>query len=252
MQQTMLALKVPAILGAFLRSPLSRFYINPFIKKNGIDMTGFEGVSFRTFNDFFTRKKSVTFESDPNALISTADGLLSAYDIREGSTFHVKGFDYSVEDLLPGFDNPEIFTGGTCLVFRLRPIDYHRYIYIDSGSIDMNHFVPGSLHSVQPSALEHYRVYTKNRRSWTILHTKNFSDLAQIEVGAFSVGGIVNHDDKADFEKGAEKGFFDLHGSTIVILLQAGQAELLPEFKKAFAEEVPVRIGQKIGQKIEK
>ncbi|MBO6131397.1 MAG: phosphatidylserine decarboxylase [Treponema sp.] len=248
LQSAFLALRIPALLGIYLRSPLSAWYIKPFVKKNNIDLSDFAGVKFRTFNDFFTRKKDISFDKTPGTLISTADGLLSAYKIEENSTFRVKGFDYSIRDLLPGYQDTKAFTGGTCLVFRLRPIDYHRYIFVDSGRLEKNHFVKGSLHSVQPSALERYRVYTKNRRSWVILHTDHFGDAAQIEVGAFSVGGIINHLQDASFEKGQEKGFFDLHGSTIVLLLQKDKATLLPEYQDAFTREVPVRIGAAIAK----
>ncbi|MBQ1591392.1 MAG: phosphatidylserine decarboxylase, partial [Treponema sp.] len=76
----------------------------------------------------------------------------------------------------------------------------------------------------------------------------HFGDAAQIEVGAFSVGGIINHLQDASFEKGQEKGYFDLHGSTIVLLLQKDRATLLPEYQDAFTKEVPVRIGSAIAK----
>ncbi|MBQ5434254.1 MAG: phosphatidylserine decarboxylase, partial [Treponema sp.] len=114
LQNAFLALKIPALLGLYLRSPLSAWYVKPFVKKNTIDLSDFEGVKFRTFNDFFTRKKDLSFDKTPGTLISTADGLLSAYKIEENSTFRVKGFDYSVGDLLPGYQDTKAFTGGTC------------------------------------------------------------------------------------------------------------------------------------------
>ena len=114
-------------------------------------------------------------------------------------------------------------------MFRLAATDYHRYCYIDSGSLEKNHFIKGRLYSVQPAACENYRVYTKNRRSWTILHTDHFGDVAQIEVGAFSVGGICNHHEDYRCRKGEEKGYFDLHGSTIVLLFKKGAVKLNDE-----------------------
>ena len=83
-----LALRVPKLLGVVLRSPFSRFYINSFVKKNGIDMTGFEGVKFKSFNDFFTRKRDITFDSDENHFISPADSLLSVYEITEDANHY--------------------------------------------------------------------------------------------------------------------------------------------------------------------
>ncbi|MBQ9281903.1 MAG: phosphatidylserine decarboxylase [Treponema sp.] len=253
-----LKLHVPALLGCILRSPVSRFYIPSFIKKNGIDMSDFKDVKFKSFNDFFTRKKEISFDSEPNHLISPADSLLSVYKITEDSKFHIKGFDYTLTDFFEpsrfNIENNNIeksFIGGLCLVFRLCATDYHRYCYVDSGTQNGNHFIQGSLYSVQPLAAENFRLYTKNRRSWTILNTENFGTIAQIEIGAFSVGGIQNHYDEASFKKGEEKGYFDLHGSTIVLLLQKDSVKLLDEIKKVTdsGEEYRVKIGDCVATK---
>lgn len=246
-----LAIKIPALLGLLLRSPLSHFYIKKFIKKNNIDMTPWQGKKFCSFNDFFTRKKEITFDSNASHLISPADSSLSVYSITPESTFHIKGADYSMHDFFQCDDFNEKFNGGLCLVFRLAATDYHRYCYIDDGSIGENHFIKGKLYSVQPLPLEKYRVFTKNRRTWAIMQTANFGTVAQIEVGAFSVGGIQNHDSNASFKKGQEKGYFDLHGSTIVLLFEKDKVELLEEVIKATqgGEEFRVKCGQYIGNK---
>ena len=99
--------------------------------------------------------------------------------------------------------------------------------------------------------LRTFKVYTKNRRSWTILHTDNFGDVAQIEVGAFSVGGIKNHHENYSFKKGEEKGYFDLHGSTIVLLFEKDRILLDEEICKITqgGQEYKVCYGQKIGVK---
>lgn len=254
-----LALKVPKLLGAVLRSPVSRFYIPSFVKKNGIDMTGFENAKFKSFNDFFTRKKEIAFDSEATHLISPADSLLSVYDITEDAKFHIKGFDYTIEDFfeperfgMSKEETTELFKGGLCLVFRLCATDYHRYCYVDSGSQNGNHFIQGSLYSVQPLAAENFRLYTKNRRSWTIMSTENFGKIAQIEVGAFSVGGIQNHYETEAFKKGEEKGYFDLHGSTIVLLLQKDSIKLREEITKitSTGSEYRVKIGDWVASKL--
>lgn len=266
----MLYTKIPKLLGDFLRSPASKFYIKHFIKKNHIDMSEFKDSDFKSFNDFFTRKKNISFDPEPAHLISPADSLLSVYEIKENSSFHIKGYDYTLEDF---FGLNEIkegngknleaekdkirrlaqkFADGKCLVFRLCASDYHRYCYIDDGFQTENNFIPGSLYSVQPAALESYKVFTKNRRSWTILETKNFGDIAQIEIGAFSVGGIINPHENYIFSKGEEKGYFDLHGSTIVLLTEKERIELSAEIleKLQNAIEAKVKIGQKIATRI--
>lgn len=247
-----LFLQVPKIMGAFLRSPLSKFFIKGFVKKNNIDMSAFAGVKFKSFNDFFTRKdNSRKPELSPETLISPCDSALSVFNIEENSTFKIKGFDYTLKDFFETDEFDKTFSGGNALIFRLAATDYHRYCYIDSGSLEKNHFLKGRLYSVQPVCCRTFKVYTKNRRSWTILHTQNFGDVAQVEVGAFSVGGIKNHHENYSFSKGEEKGYFDLHGSTIVMLFRKNTIKLDEEIlaQTANGKETTVKYGQPIGKK---
>lgn len=247
-----LFLQVPKIMGAFLRSPLSKFFIKGFVKKNNIDMSAFVGVKFKSFNDFFTRKdNSRKPELSPEILISPCDSALSVFNIEENSTFKIKGFDYTLKDFFETDEFDKTFSGGNALIFRLAATDYHRYCYIDSGSLEKNHFLKGKLYSVQPVCCRTFKVYTKNRRSWTILHTQNFGDVAQVEVGAFSVGGIKNHHENYSFSKGEEKGYFDLHGSTIVMLFRKNTIKLDEEIlaQTANGKETIVKYGQPIGKK---
>ncbi len=247
-----LFLQVPKIMGAFLRSPLSKFFIKGFVKKNNIDMSAFTGVKFKSFNDFFTRKdNSRKPDLSSENLISPCDSALSVFNIEENSTFKIKGFDYTLKDFFETDEFDKTFSGGNALIFRLAATDYHRYCYIDSGSLEKNHFLKGKLYSVQPVCCWTFKVYTKNRRSWTILHTQNFGDVAQVEVGAFSVGGIKNHHENYSFSKGEEKGYFDLHGSTIVMLFRKNTIKLDEEIlaQTANGKETIVKYGQPIGKK---
>ncbi|WP_277291909.1 phosphatidylserine decarboxylase [Treponema berlinense] len=247
-----LFLQIPKIMGAFLRSPLSRFFIKGFVKKNNIDMSAFNDVKFKSFNDFFTRKdNSRKLELSSETLISPCDSALSVFNIEENSTFKIKGFDYTLKDFFETDEFDKTFSGGNALIFRLAATDYHRYCYIDSGSLEKNHFLKGKLYSVQPVCCRTFKVYTKNRRSWTILHTQNFGDVAQVEVGAFSVGGIKNHHENYSFSKGEEKGYFDLHGSTIVMLFRKNTIKLDEEIlaQTVNGKETTVKYGQPIGKK---
>ncbi|MBQ0038942.1 MAG: phosphatidylserine decarboxylase [Treponema sp.] len=250
--EIILALRTPALLGLFLRSPLSIPAIKPFIKKNGINMDEWNGRKFRSFNDFFTRRKEkVSFDGEPSHFISPCDSLLTAYDIKEDSTFHIKGADYSLEDFFQDKEICKKFTGGKCLVFRLCATDYHRYIYSDNATVESNHYIEGKLYCVQPIALEKYKVFTLNRRSWNILHTENFGDVASVEIGAFSVGGIINHHENCAVKKGDEKGYFDLHGSTIAMLFEKDRISLLPEIEEGLKQgEYRVKIGQWIAESL--
>ena len=63
--------------GKFLDSRFSRWLVPLFIKKHHIDMKEYEGRSYRSFNDFFTRKRSMErIDITPMHLISPCDGYL--------------------------------------------------------------------------------------------------------------------------------------------------------------------------------
>ena len=128
---------------AFLRSRLSRPLIAPYARRSGIELTEAQRKSFRTYRDLFLRTRApADFDAEPSHLISPCDGWLSAYPIREDSSFAIKGSHYSLHDLLQDADLAARFTGGDCLVLRLCPSDYHHYCYIDDGFQGENHFIP--------------------------------------------------------------------------------------------------------------
>ena len=243
--------RLDRLIVCFLKSRWSVPYLKWYMKHNGI-MPG-EGESYRSFRAFFARKKKLAgIDAAPEHLISPCDGWLSAYPVTQSSIFYIKGTYYRVEDFLKDNTLAKNYEGGTCLVFRLCPYDYHHYIYIDNGYQGRNHFIPGTLHSVQPIACSTYPVYTQNRRSWCLLTTENFGPVVQAEIGALIVGGIVNYRENTRVQRGMEKGRFELAGSTIVLLFEPGRIRLLPGLKEKMSEEREVRVemGQWIADSI--
>lgn len=245
------ALKVLQVCGfshlaaAFLRSPLSRPLISRYIDRYDIPMEEFEGVRFRSFQDFFARKKnSIRFDAAPDHLISPCDGWLSVYPIEADSSFAIKGSRYRVCDLLQDAGWERRYGGGLCLIIRLCPSDYHRYCYLDDGFVGENHLIKGELHSVQPIACETYPVYTLNRRVWTLLQTDHFGPVVQTEIGALIVGGICWEHENVRVHKGVEMGHFELAGSTIALLFEKDRVELSPHICKAASDEQEVRVTQ--------
>lgn len=244
---------VSKLAGSYLDGRLSRRKIKKYIKKHGIDMSQFIEEDYKSFNAFFTRRikpELRPFDFDQSAFVSPCDAKLSVYDITLERTFNIKGFDYTVEKLLGGNrELAEKFDGGLCLVFRLTVTDYHRYFFFDGGEAEGNTFIKGRLHTVQPAALCKRRVFTENCREYTVLHTDNFGDAVQVEVGAMMVGRIVNDVKTGRFERGDEKGRFEFGGSTVVLLLQKDVATLDREFfeNTELGGETVVRCGEKIG-----
>lgn len=232
----------------FLHTRLSKPMISKYIRKYGIPANA---QDYATFRDFFARSRENTVDPAPEHLISPCDGLLSLFPIDENSLFHIKQSHYRVEDLVQDANLASRFQGGVCMIFRLCPQHYHHYCYIDDGYQGENHFIPGALHSVQPIACETYPVYVQNRRSWCLVETDHFGPVIWTEIGAMIVGGIVNHWENTRIQRGLEKGHFDLCGSTIVLLFQKDQVQLLPELAQALETqpEVPVTYGMHIGRK---
>ena len=173
--------------GAYMDSKLSTIHINGFIKNNHIDMSQYEKAKYKSFNEFFTRKilpEKRPVCKDEDALISPCDGRLSAYHIDSDSRFYIKKSRYSIQDLLQGSKAAVDYNGGICLILRLCVDDYHRYGNIDDGVILENKYIRGKLHTVRPIAVNRYPVFVQNSREYTIIKTKNFGRVAQIEVGA--------------------------------------------------------------------
>ena len=232
--------------GNFLDSPLSRPLIKPFVKNNNINLDDYVSDSFRSFNDCFSRKikdGKRPFSTLPGDLCAPCDGLLTAYEIKEGTVFPVKQSMYSVESLLGGDGTWKKFDGGLCLVFRLCVDNYHRYAFFDDGKAVFGKFIPGKLHTVRPIALQQYPVFTENCREYTLLETENFGTAAYVEVGAMLVGKIKNRRVEA-FRRGEEKGMFLYGGSTVILLLEKEKARVRDEFFRGV--EIPVKMGEKL------
>lgn len=241
--------------GKFLDSRLSRPLIKRYIKKNGVDMSQYLQENYRCFNDFFTRRvrpELRPFAVNPYDFPSPCDGKLSVYKITDGCKFTVKGFTYTAESLLQNAELAMKYEGGVCAVFRLAVDDFHRYCYIDDGEKGGNVFIKGRLHTVQPAALEKRRVFSENCREYTVLHTKNFGDVTQVEVGALMVGRIVNYDGAGNFNRGDEKGKFEFGGSTIILLIEKDRVILDDEFFINTQKdcETVVKSGERIGEKM--
>lgn len=251
--KTVMKLHLDRVAVAFLWSRCSKPMVKRFARRNNIPLTKEELKSFRSFRDFFARTKTdLPFDEAPDHLISPCDCCLSVFPIDDSSSFAIKNSHYGIHDFLQDPELAKNYMGGTCLVLRLCVSDYHHYCYIDDGYQGANHNIPGVLHSVQPIACETYPVFVLNKRSWCLLTTEHFGPVVQCEIGALVVGGIYNEKENARFCKGTEKGHFELAGSTIVLLFEAGQIELRKELTDALAtqEEVRVKLGQWIGNSL--
>lgn len=242
---------VTRVVGKYKNGKASARGIKKFVKKNGINMGEYEEREFSSFNDFFARKIKAgarPIDDNPLSLIAPCDGKLSVYSA-DGDGYCIKGSYYKLADLI-GKENAEAFRGGTLLVFRLAVDDFHRYSFFDGGTAEDAVKINGVFHTVNPVAMEKYKVFSLNSREYTLLHTENFGDAVYTEIGALMVGKIVNSNKKS-FVRGEEKGYFEFGGSTVVITLKKGAVKIDDDIsenaKKGY--ETKVRLGEKIGEK---
>ena len=249
-----------ALSGMYMKSRLSAGKIRSFSRAYPPNHQKYEKNTgeYASFNDFFTRKLIAAQElvdMSRDILVSPADSQVAVYDIHDGLVVPVKGSRYTLAELLQNDPAREKYAGGKCLVFRLAPHNYHRYCYPDSGRQSDVVTIKGKLHSVNPIAVHgKIKVYAQNYRQYVTLHTENFGDVIQMEIGAMLIGKIRNHHMTArGVKKGMEKGFFEYGGSAVILLVREGYVEIDPDIaaNSTTGMETAVGYGEKIGVKID-
>ena len=237
--------QVSKLAGRYLSSAHSKWLISKFIERNEINMDIYEECDYSSFNDFFTRKIKPDCRPVPedlDVLISPCDCLATVYPIQENTTFSIKNTEYTLRSLLRSPRLAKRFRGGYAYVLRLTVEDYHRYLYSVSGKQSKNYHIDGTFHTVNPIANDYLPIYKENTREYTVIHSKEFGDVLQMEVGALLVGKISNHKQSTVVTRGEEKGFFEYGGSTIVVLTQKGRvtprSDLLTNSKNGYETKV--------------
>lgn len=245
------------IYGSFCDSSLSKKKINNFIDEFNIDMSicTRDKSDFKNFNDFFARtliSQARPIDYNKDILISPGDGRLSAYEnIDLNKIVQIKGFTYSLKELIEDPSLAEKFKGGTCLILRLCPTDYHRFHFVDSGVCSESKEIKGYYYSVNPIALKNVpELFCKNKREWSLFKSDNFGDILHIEVGATCVGTILqSYTPEKKIKKGEEKGYFKFGGSTTILFFEKGKVkideDIVEQTKLGF--ETKVNMGETIG-----
>ncbi|HEU5079258.1 MAG TPA: phosphatidylserine decarboxylase [Opitutaceae bacterium] len=208
--------------------------ILPFVVKYNLNVEEFakSPFDFKNFNEFFYRalkKESRPVSADPNAVIFPADARHLAFpNVDEADGFYAKGSKFTLLDLL---DDPALakkFEGGSMVISRLCPVDYHRFHFCLSGNPSEPELIRGPLFSVSPIALRKRIQYlAQNKRMKTIIETDRAGTVVQMEIGATNVGSI-----KQTFitgrpvAQGDEKGLFKFGGSCVITLFRRGAVTL--------------------------
>lgn len=239
-----------ALTGIFCDTGLSKRSIAGFVKNFSIDMEECENKleDFKSFNDFFARKLKKTarpFDTPSEYLLSPGDGRLQAWEnINSQKIIQVKGMSYSLAELLQNSSLAAEFDGGTYIILRLCPVDYHRFHFFDSGVCGEPVRVRGEYYSVNPVSLGAIpEVFCRNKREYSLYKTDNFGEVLYVEVGATSVGAIIQtYIPGKRLERGAEKGYFKFGGSTVLLFFKKGKVLIDKEILEQTAAGFETRV----------
>lgn len=214
-------------------------------------------MDFSSFNDFFYRKLKPSarqIDTNNHSLISCGDGKLFAHEnIDLDSLVQVKGFTYSLRELIKDQQVAEKYSNGSCIILRLCPTDYHRFHFIDSGICEGTQKIKGAYYSVNPVALQKVqKLFCENKREWSIFHSDHFGDVLYVEVGATFVGSIIQtYTPQKRVNRGGEKGYFKFGGSTVILFFEPDKVQIDEDILKQtkLGYESCVLMGEQIGVK---
>ena len=257
---------------AYSSSPRTKqWLIDTVTRKFGVDLSEAaqsDAKSYPTFNAFFTRALrpgARIADPDPRALLMPADGRISQCGVIEnGRIFQAKGQSFTAAELLGDAEAAKPFENGLFATVYLSPKDYHRVHMPWTGTLRETVHVPGRLFSVGTAAVAVVpRLFARNERLVCHFDT-SFGPMASVMVGALLVSGVetvwsgeeiprygtaITRKDwrgkNITLERFAEMARFN-YGSTVVVLLPPGVAELEPGLNA----EAPVRLGQALARRI--
>lgn len=224
-----------------MSSKKSRERIEPFIESYGLDEGDFleSKDSYQSFNDFFYRKlkpEARPLLGGEGAIAFPADGRhFGMQDVSKMEAIYAKGQCFSVAGLLGDELLAKRFEGGSVIISRLCPVDYHRYHSPVAGTLVKQSVIGGELYSVSPIALSQKIDYLwKNTRVLNLLDCGELGQVAFVAIGATCVGSIKMTAAEGDtVAPGDELGFFEFGGSCVITLFQPGKVKLEKDLAEA-------------------
>jgi phosphatidylserine decarboxylase len=157
-----------------------------------------------------------------------------------------------MQRLLAGNDDLlQHLAGGTMVLSRLCPVDYHHFHYPLKGEAGTVEWVDGRLYSVSPIALrQRLGYFWENKR--TITQVKHpAGTYVFMEIGATNVGSIhhVASRHGGPVATGARKGWFAFGGSSVLSWFPAGMVQLDADLLSCSARgvELYARVNDRMG-----
>jgi phosphatidylserine decarboxylase len=244
------------ILAAYQNSRLSARKVAPFIRKHQINMDEFEPVAYRSYAEFFERRFRPgvrSFPSEPASMGAFAEARYLAWErLDQTQEFPIKGYSLDAALILGSASRARDFADGPVILARLSPMDYHHVHYPDCGRTLGHDRMGGRLWTVNWHALlSKPDILFENERHISILEMQNFGRIGFVEIGALSVGRIVQvHFADKPFQRGEEKSIFRFGGSAIAVFGQAGRwrpsADVLKNTVNGI--ETMLRLGEEVAR----
>jgi len=207
-----------------------------------LDLSEAKKTEFRSMHDCFIRELkdgARPVDSDPAILTSPCDAIVGASGTIAGTELlQVKGFPYTLQDLVsdPGF--VETYRNGRYVTLRLTSTMYHRFHAPHDCTVEQVKYLSGDTWNVNPIALKRIeKLFCRNERAVVRTRLAGTNHIVTlVPVAAILVASIRLHClageaelrtrmstpiGKASFQKGEEMGWFQ-HGSTIIVFAPDG------------------------------
>jgi phosphatidylserine decarboxylase len=203
-----------------------------------LDLSEAKKTHFRSMHDCFIRELKDgkrPIDAGAKILVSPCDAIIGACGTVADTTLHqVKGFPYTLDDLMCDRDLVERHRNGRYVTLRLTPSMYHRFHAPHDCRVEQVTYISGDTWNVNPIALRRVeKLFCKNERG-VLKTTLNATGqvMTLVPVAAILVASIRLHfldvllslkyrgpnvlACDAHFRKGEEMGWFE-HGSTIIV-----------------------------------
>ncbi|MEE3368105.1 MAG: phosphatidylserine decarboxylase [Planctomycetota bacterium] len=236
--------------------PRSRRKIQPFIDGYDVDAAEFVRTpqDFESFNAFFSRALQPSarpVHADPQAIVFPADGRhLCVPNLSQCQGLFVKGQTFDLATLLQDKPLATEFSGGSLVLSRLCPVDYHRFHFPVTGRAGPTRVLNGPLFSVNPIALcQNIHILTTNKRALTVLESETLGKVLLLEIGATNVGSICQtYKTDSVVSKGDEKGYFRFGGSATIAIFAPGTVRFDDDLlnQSAAQRELYARMGDRM------
>jgi len=236
----------------------SKSKVEPFIRDYDLNIEEFaqKPESFTSFNEFFYRKlKKEARPISEDSIVFPADGRHLAFtNIDKIDGFFVKGQTFDIHQLINDRELSARYAGGSLILSRLCPVDYHRFHFPVSGHASPTRLINGPLFSVSPIALSRNLSYLwQNKRTITQIETPSTGKVLMMEIGATCVGSIQQTycADQA-IQKGEEKGYFAFGGSSTMVIFEPGTMQFSEDILSNSSKQIETyaKMGDSMGNTI--